>query len=123
VHEREVLVGVTLPTDAEPAELVKPGEAALHYPALGAEPGAVLLTAPGDQGLDATGPELAAVLVVVIAPVGEQPIGALAGTADLAGDRDDAVDQGQQLGDVVAIAAGQGDRQRQPAAVGQQVVL
>ena len=102
---------------------MKPGEASLHDPALGAQSRAVVLTAAGDQGLDAAGPELAAVLVVVIAPVGEQPIGALAGAADLAGDRHHAVDQGQQLGDVVAVAARQCDRQRQPAGVGQQVVL
>jgi hypothetical protein len=72
-------------------DLVKPGEAALHDPALGAEPGAVVLTAPRDQGLDAAGPELAAVLVVVIAPVGEQSIGASARAAHLAGDRHDAI--------------------------------
>jgi hypothetical protein len=83
----------------------------------------VLLPAPGDQGLDAASPELAAVLVVVIATVGKQPIGAVARTADLAGDRCDAVDQRQELGDVVAVPAGQGDRQRQSAGIGQQVVL
>lgn len=123
MHEGEVLIGVTLPADAEPAELVKPGEAALHDPPLGAQPRAVVLTAPGDPGLDAAGPELAAVLVVVIAPVGEQPIGAPARAADLAGDRHDAVDQRQELGDVVAVPACEGDRERQPAGVGQQVVL
>jgi hypothetical protein len=103
--------------------LVKPGEAALHHPALGAEPRAVVLSAPGDQGLDAPGPELAAILVVVIAPVGEQPIGAPARAAELTGDRHDAVDQRQELSDVVAVPACEGDRQRQPADVGQQVVL
>lgn len=117
------MIGVTLPADTEPAELVKPGEAPLHDPALGAQPRSVVLTAPGDQRFDAAGPELAAVLVVVIAPVGEETIGTMARAADLAGNRDDAVDQGQQLGDVVAIAARQGDCQRQPAGVGQQVVL
>jgi hypothetical protein len=118
-----VLVGVTLPANAKPAELVKPGEAALHDPALGAETGAVVLAPPGDQGLDAPAPELAAVLVVVIAPVGEQPVGASARAADPAGDRHDAIDQGQELSDVVAVPACEGDRQRQPAGVGQQVVL
>jgi hypothetical protein len=47
----------------------------------------------------------------------------LARTAEPAGDRHDAVDQGQKLGDVVAVAGCQGDRQRQPATVGQQMVL
>jgi hypothetical protein len=112
VHEGEVLIGVALPADAEPAELVKPGEAALHDPALGAQPRAVVLAASGDQGLDAAGPELAAVLVVIIAPVGEQPIGAPARAADLARDRPNAVDQWQELGDVVAVSACEGDRQR-----------
>jgi hypothetical protein len=118
-----VLIGVTLPADAEPAELVKPGEAALHDPALGAEPRAVVLTAPGDQRLDATSPELATVLVVVIATVSKQPVRTMARTADLAGDRRNAIDQGQELGDVIAVPTGQCDHQRQPAGVGQQVVL
>ena len=117
------MVGVTLPTDAKPAELVKPGEAALHDPALGAEAGAVVLAPAGDQWLDAPAPELTAIFVVVIAPVGEQPVGTLAGTADPAGDRHDAVDQGQELGDVIAVSACEGDCQRQPAGIGQQVVL
>lgn len=88
-----MLIGVTLPADAEPSELVKPGEAALHHPTLGTQPRPVVFATAGDQGLDAASPELATVLVVVIAPVGEKPIGALARAADLAGDRHDAVDQ------------------------------
>jgi hypothetical protein len=123
VHEGKVKVWVALPANAKPSELVQPGEAALHDPALGAQPRAVLFATSGDQGLDAASPELAAVLVEVIAPVGEQPIGAPARAAHPAGDRDDAIDQGQELGDVVAVPAGQGDRQRQPTGVGQQVVL
>jgi len=39
--------------------------------------------APRDDRFDAAGPELAAVLVVVIAAVGEQAVGALARPADL----------------------------------------
>jgi hypothetical protein len=112
MHEGEVLIRVTLPAGAKPSELVQPGEGALHDPALGAKAGAVLLATPGDQRLDAAGSQLAAVLVVVIASVGEQTIGATAGTADPAGDRRDAVDQWEELGDVVAITARQRDRQR-----------
>jgi len=47
---------------------------------------------------------------MVIATVGEQPIGTLARPAALAFDRCDPVGQRQQLGDVVAVAAGQRDR-------------
>jgi hypothetical protein len=77
----------------------------------------VLLPTAGDHGLDAAGPELAAVLVEVIASVREQLIGTMPRPAYPAGDRSNAIDQGEELGDVVAIAAGQGDRQRQPAGV------
>jgi len=56
------------------------------------EPCSVL---PGDHGLDAALAELAAVLVVVIAAVGDELLGALAWAADLAADRGDAVDQRQ----------------------------
>ena len=83
----------------------------------------MLLATPGDHRLDAASPERTPVFVVVIGPVGEQPTWAVARTANLAGDGHNAVDQGQKLGDVVAIAAGQGDRQRQAAGIGQKVVL
>jgi hypothetical protein len=75
--------------------------------------------AAGDPGGDAAGAELAAVLVVVIATVGEQ----LPRSAASAADRRHGVDQGDQLGDVVTVAAGEGDRQRDAAGVADQVVL
>ena len=76
-----------------------------------------------DDRLDPAAPELASVLVVVIAAVGEQLIGALAGATGLAPDRAEAIDEREQLGDVVAVAGGQGGRQRDPGRIGQQVVL
>ncbi len=78
---------------------------------------------PGDGGLDATAPELAAVLVVVVAAVGEQFVGALARATGLALEGPEPVDEREQLGDVVAVAGGQGRGQRDPGRVGQQVVL
>lgn len=83
----------------------------------------MLGAAAGDDRLHASLSQLATVLVVVIAAVGEEAIGSLAGSADLAGHRADPIDQGQQLGDVVAAASGQGDRQRHPGGIGDQVVL
>jgi hypothetical protein len=113
----------SLVADPEPAEVVKPRKRALHDPALPAESRAILGVAPGDQRLDAAAQELAAVLVVVIAAVGQEPVRALAWPARLALHGLDPVGERQQLGDVVAIAAGQGDRQRYAVGVGQQVVL
>ncbi len=63
------------------------------------------------------------VLVVVVAPVSEQGIRAPAWAADDTGDCRDLVEQGQQLGDVVAVAAGQRHRERDALAVGEDVML
>lgn len=60
---------------------------------------------------------------MVIATVSEQSLGTLARTPGLPGDGADTVEQRQELSDVVALAAGQGDRQRNPAGVGAQMVL
>jgi hypothetical protein len=79
--------------------------------------------APGDHGLRPPCPQLASVLVMVIATIGEQPLGTSSRTSGLAGDRADAVDERQQLSDVVAMPAGQADRERYPTGVGDQVVL
>ena len=107
----------------QPAEVVQPGEAALDHPALAAQARAVLAAAAGDHRLDAALP----------AARGGTCRGhsrgrrAAARRAGAAGRPCRAparpVDQRQQLGDVVAVAAGQADRQRDPAGVGQQVVL
>jgi hypothetical protein len=65
------------------------------------------------------------VLVVVIATIGQQPIGLLARPSELAGDGPavQVFDQRDQLGDVVALATGQRDRQRDAAGVDKQMVL
>jgi hypothetical protein len=68
-------------------------------------------------------PELAAVLVVVIAAVGEQPLCSLARPADLSAHRLEPVHEREQLGDVVAVRAGDRHRERDAAGVGQEVVL
>ncbi len=100
-------------------------EAALDDPALAAEAGAVLGAAAGDDRLDAARPKQPAVLVVVVAAVGEHEVGLLARAADLAGHRPGVqrVEQRQKLGDVVAMAAGQGDRERDPGRVDQEMVF
>ena len=118
-------LGPAFVAGSQPAEVVQVREAALDDPALGAEAGAVLGAAPGDDGLDVSGPKQPAILVVVIAPVGQQAVGLLAWPPDLAGDRPGVkrVEQRHQLGDVVAVAAGQRDGQRDAGRVDEQVVL
>lgn len=64
-------------------------------------------------------------LVVVIATVGEEPVWLLAWPSDLPGDWPavEVFDQRQQLGDIVAVPAGQADRQRDARRVDEQMVL
>lgn len=96
-----------LVADPQPSELVQPGKCALHDPTRLSQAGAVRDAFSGELGCDAASPEKAAVLVVVVTAVGEQPSwpvpGSTADTAD-AGYR---IEQGHQLGDVVAVPAGQ----------------
>lgn len=78
---------VALIADAKPAEVVQVGEASFDDPAVAAEPGAVGDAAAGDDGLDVASPQQAAVLVEVVAAVGQQQVGLLPRPPDLAGDR------------------------------------
>ena len=79
--------------------------------------------AAGDDRFDAALPEQAAVLVVVVAAVGDQRPGSASWPADTAAHGRHTVEQLEQLGDVVAIAAGKRPGQRDAAAVYEQVVL
>jgi hypothetical protein len=81
-------------------------------PSASGRAGTVVGAAARDDQLDPAGPQLAAVLVVVVAAVGDHAVGALARPPTLAGDRADPVDQRQQPGDVVAVGAGVRGQQR-----------
>jgi hypothetical protein len=120
-----VHLGVAFVADPQAAEVVQVREAALDDPALAAEPGAVLAAASCDAVLDAAVVQQAPVLVVVIAAVGDDEIGLLAGPAALAGDRSgvQVVQQRHQLRDVVAVTARQRDRERDAGGVDEKVVL
>ena len=61
--------------------------------------------------------------VVVVAAVGEQLARSPAGPSAADANRRDGVDQRDELGDVVAVAAGEADGQRDAAGVADQVVL
>lgn len=66
--------------------------------------------AAGDRGHDAASADSVAVDVVVVVTVGEERVGLAAGPTNSAADRRDRIEQGHQLRDVVAVAAGQQDR-------------
>ena len=110
-------------SDQESAAVVEPGEGALHDPAVTAEAGAVLGLAACDHRFDAALPDEAAVLVVVVTAVGDQRPRPASGPTDATADGRYPVKQRDQLRDVVAVAARERPRERDPAAVYEEVVL
>ena len=116
-------IGATVVAHQQTAELMQPGKAALHDPALGAEAEAVLAAPSGDEWRSAACPQPSAVTVVVVAAVGEQAAGLLERVADAAAQRRHRVQQGEQLRDVVAVAAAQQAGERDAAGVDEEVVL
>ena len=88
-----------------------------------AEPGAVSGAAPGDFGCDAAAAELAAVALVVVAAVSADPVGAATGPADFAAHRRHTIDKRDQLGHVMAVAAGDRPGQRDSRRVYEKVML
>ena len=109
--------------DEQPLELVEPGEGALDDPAVASESGAVLGVAACDLWRDPALAEQAPVLVVVVAAVGGHPLGPAARPADAAAHRRDPLDERNQLGDVVAIAARERPGERDPGRIDQEMVL
>jgi hypothetical protein len=81
------------------------------------------LASAGDARADALGAYGFAVFVVVVGAVGEQLIGPPAGSAAAAAYGWDLVNQREQFGDVVTVAAGQRHGQGDAGALGQDVVL
>ena len=121
--EREhgfVDVGATGMSSGEVAVGMQPGDRALYDPALFSEAGSVAGLLSGDPGCDAAVAEFFAVAFRVICPVGVQPPGS---ELAIAAGRRDAIHKLGELRDVVAVPAGQGDRQRRALAVDDQMVL
>ena len=103
--------------DEQPAVVVEPGEGALDDPAVAAESGAVFGLAASDERLDAALPDEPPVFVVVVAAVSDQRPRPASWAANSAAHRRDAVEQFEQLRDVVAVAAGERPGERDAAAV------
>jgi len=118
-------LGDALVARSQAAEVVQVREAALDHPALAPEARAVICAPAGDPVGDPPGPQDAPVFVVVIAPVGHDEVRLSARPADPPGDRTGGkvIQERHQLGDVVAVAAGERDRQRDSRGIDQEMVL
>ena len=109
--------------DEQPFELVQPGEGAFDDPAVAAKSGPVAGVAAGDLRGDPALTELATVFVVVIAAVGANPFGTAARATAAAAHWRHRVNERDQLGDVVAVAARDRPCKRDPRRVYEKVVL
>ena len=102
---------------------MEPGEGALDDPAVAAQAGAVLGLAAGDDRCDPSLSQLPAVALGVVAAVAEELVGSAARSTDEAAHGRHSVEQWDQLGDVVAVAAGEREGERDAALVDDQVVF
>lgn len=91
-------VGADLVAGAESFEAVQPGEAALDDPPLLPESGPVGDASARDLRDDPSSPELAAVLIEVVAAVGVEPLRLLPRPAEDASDLRQRIDQGAAVG-------------------------
>jgi hypothetical protein len=122
-EEGFVDVVAALVADAEAAVLVEPGDRALDHPALLSESGAVWALGPGDLRLDVPAAQLAPTLACVVGAVADEPLRSATRPSAPSTHRWDRVHERNHLGDVVAVAGGQADRQRCAATAGDHVVL
>lgn len=99
-------VGTALVAHPQAAVLVQPGDQALDHPALLAQTGAMRALRGRDLGLDSASPQLTVVALGPVGAIGQQPIRALPRPAPPAADRGNRIDEGDQLGDVVAVGGG-----------------
>ena len=113
----------SFPADREALELVEQGEGLLDDVTELAQTLDVRAGLAGDDRQDPALAQLPAVGVAVVALVAEQGVGAFAGTARSAGDRWDAVDQGQGLGYIVDVGGSGDDVERSAVPITDQMMF
>lgn len=115
--------GEALEAHAQSLEVMQPSNRSLDNPTGFAKPAAMRFTATGNFGGDSGCVQRLAVFVVVVPAITLDDAGLGQWTAAFAADRRNRLDQRQQLGDVVAIGAGQYQRQRYALGLRQEVML
>jgi len=109
--------------DEQPFELVEPGEGALDDPAVAPDAGAVFGLATGDLGGDPALAQLTPLRLVVVGTVGGEPIWSSTRPTDATAHRRNAIEERDQLRDVVSVAARERPGERDPRRVDEEVVL
>ncbi len=116
-------VGAPLEAGAQTTECMQPGMSSLDDPTDLPESTAVRLATRGDQGRDAGSMKRSTIFVVVAGAVSVDPTWLAQGTASASPDSGNRFNQGQELGNAVAVRAGQDARDWRAVGVGGDVVL
>ncbi len=116
-------LGETFVANTQSAVLVQPGKGPLHDPTKHAQATAVFSPSPGQQWLDAPTAQQPPMRLGVVGSVSLDFIGTAPRMTPLPPDGRDGIHQGQQLGDVVAVGAGQLPGQGDAVALDEEVVF
>ncbi len=103
--------------------MMQPGMSTFDDPADFSKATTVRVTAPRDAGGDVALVKYASIFIVVVTTIGVDAARTAQRPSTHAANRHDGLDQRNQLGDVVAIGAGQDCRDRRSVGVGCDVVL
>ena len=113
----------TFVAHVETAKSVKPGQRALNDPARAAQPAPVRRPALGELAVDPASMQRIAMRLRIVAAVTLDQAGFAPRATGASAQRRNGVDQRQQLGNVVPVGAGEQRRQRDPARLGENMVL
>lgn len=122
-HERFVDVIASFITNAKTAILMQPRETAFYHPAVDTQSAAIFGPAFSKKGDNSSLTKFSSMRFTVITPVSQHTIRTLNRSSNLACYCRDAVNQRQQLCDIVAVCASQYHRKRNTIGVRYQMVF
>jgi hypothetical protein len=124
LKESVVDVCTTVVANSQAATFVmKPTDCTLRYPTKDTQATTMFGVASSQVGFNGAVLQCIAMVLRVVGSVSVQLVGAGSGTAGLAGDRRDTIDQGEQLRDIVTIGTRSDDVQRDTVGVSDHVML
>lgn len=113
----------TIKSHSQPSKVVKPSERSLGHPAINAKAASMFLIAASQMGFNAALTKLISMRFGIIGPICIQFSRSTDRVTKLASDRRNAVDQRNQLSNIMAIRTRQRVTQRNPVRVCQNMVL
>ena len=121
--KRVMDVGAFFVSHAKASVVVEPGDGALDVPAQGAEAAAVFGVASRDERAHFALKEFLAMGLGIVSPIRDDERWFATRTPAFATDGGNGVDEGNQLGDVVPVCAGDRCGKRNSLSIGNEVVL